>query len=78
MVELFHILDEEDNTASDIVPPVIQEVLQQFQSMFEAPSALPPRRHCAHTIPLIKGATPVQSRPYRYAPALKDEIKKQV
>jgi hypothetical protein len=57
---------------------VIQQLLQQFQYVFEAPTILPPRRHCDHTIPLISGAALVKSRPYRYAPALKDEIEKQV
>lgn len=31
-----------------------------------------------HDIPLIPGATPVSIRPYRYPPALKDEIERQV
>jgi hypothetical protein len=53
-------------------------VLQQFQSVFASPSELPPRRSCDHTISLIQGATPVQVRPYIYAPALKDEIEKEV
>jgi hypothetical protein len=51
-------------------------MLQQFQAVFASPSDLPPRRTCDHTIPLIPGATPVQARPYRYTPALKDEIEK--
>jgi hypothetical protein len=58
--------------------PVVQQVLDEFQGVFEAPSELPPRRLCDHKIPLIPGATPVSSRPYRYAPALKDELEKQV
>jgi hypothetical protein len=78
MVELFQILEEADSKAGDTVPSVIRQMLQQFQSVFEAPTVLPQRRHCDHTIPLISGATLVKSRPYRYAPALKDEIEKQV
>jgi hypothetical protein len=77
MVELFQILEEANGNESDAVPTAIQEVLKKFQSMFATPSELPPR-HCDHTIPLIQGATPVKSRPYRYAPALKDELEKQV
>jgi hypothetical protein len=46
--------------------------------LFEPPSSLPPSRSCNHTIPLLPGAQPVFVRPYRYPPALKDEIKKQV
>jgi len=39
---------------------------------------MPPPRFCDHVIPLITGATPVNVRPYRYPPAIKDEIEKQV
>lgn len=39
---------------------------------------LPPKRACDHSIPLVPGAKPVHIRPYRYPPALKDEIEKQV
>ena len=46
--------------------------------MFEAPSVLPPRRKYDHKIPLVPGAQPVSSRPYRLPPALKDEMEKQV
>jgi hypothetical protein len=46
--------------------------------VFELPKGLPPPRDCDHQIPLIPDACPVQMRPYRYAPALKTEIEKQV
>jgi hypothetical protein len=39
---------------------------------------LPPARPCDHSIPLVPGAQPVQVRPYRYPPLLKDEIERQV
>jgi hypothetical protein len=39
---------------------------------------MPRVQDCDHQIPLLPGARPVQMRPYRYAPALKDEIEKQV
>jgi hypothetical protein len=57
---------------------VVQSLLQQFKQVFAAPSELPLSRACDHKIPLIPGASPVHSRPYRYAPVLKDEIEKQV
>jgi hypothetical protein len=53
-------------------------LLHQYDSLFATTTELPPRRSCDHVIPLILGATPVHSRPYRYAPALKNEIEKQV
>lgn len=46
--------------------------------MFQVPTELPPSRACDHSIPLIPGATPVNVRPYRFAPAVKTEIEKQV
>jgi hypothetical protein len=52
--------------------------LQQFQQFFAAPYELPPSRAYDHKIPLIPRASPVHSRPYRYAPTLKDEIEKQI
>jgi hypothetical protein len=57
---------------------VVKELLQQYQSIFAAPTELPPRRSCDHTIPLLPGTTPVHFRQYRYAPALKHETEKQV
>jgi hypothetical protein len=36
------------------------------------------QRSCAHSIPLVPGATPFHIRPYKYAPILKDEIEHQV
>lgn len=46
--------------------------------MFAEPTGLPPCRPCDHSIPLIPRAQPVSVRPYRYAPALKSEIERQV
>lgn len=58
--------------------PAIQALLQQFNSVFAEPQGLPPSRDCDHVIPLVEGAQPVSVKPYRYPPALKDEIEKQV
>ena len=38
----------------------------------------PPKRSCDQEIPLVEGARPISVRPYRYPPALKDEIESQV
>jgi len=46
--------------------------------LFDKPIGLPPKRHISHTIPLVPGAQPFRLRPYRYNPAQKDEIEKQV
>jgi hypothetical protein len=69
--------DKEQAILSDL-PADIQVVLFQYPSVFEIPRGMPPTRECDHQIPLVTGARPVQMRPYRYAPALKNEIENQV
>jgi hypothetical protein len=66
-----------DSTVS-LLPVEIQSLIDQFGVIFKEPDSLPPSRDCDHEIPLIPGARPVNVRPYRYPPTLKDEIEKQV
>ncbi|KAM0887617.1 hypothetical protein ACQ4PT_028880 [Festuca glaucescens] len=68
--------DKEDELKS--IHPEIQAVLEQFIDVFATPSTLPPERPYDHAIPLKPEATPFNSRPYRYSPAHKDEIERQV
>lgn len=65
-------------SAATALTPEIQSLLDEFATLFEQPPQLPPSRACDHAIPLILGANPIYSRPYRFAPAVKDEIEKQV
>lgn len=60
------------------VHPDIEVFLHDFVVVFQPLSSLPPKRNCYHEIPLLPSARPVHIRPYRYAPALKDEIERQV
>lgn len=60
------------------IPPEIQNLIEDFATLFEVPSDLSPLRSCDHSIPLVAGAAPVQVRPYRFALALKDEIETQI
>lgn len=62
---------------SSLTPP-ITALLSEFQDVFAPPAGYPPAHPCNHEIPLVAGATPVQVRPYRYPPAVKDEIERQV
>jgi hypothetical protein len=78
MIELMQVDSETLSPTLYHIPEEIQELLDQFQSVFEAPSKLPPRKYCDHKIPLLPGATPVHSKPYRYTLALKDEIERKV
>lgn len=70
-----------DSVASPAVAGIPDEVaalLAEFALVFSAPDSLPPKRSCDHSIPLVVGARPINVRPYRYPPSLKDEIEKQV
>jgi hypothetical protein len=60
------------------IPPKVSAILTEFQSVFAPPSGYPPKRQCYHIIPLVPGAGPVSVRPYRYPPAIKNEIERQV
>jgi hypothetical protein len=60
------------------LPAEIQSLIDQFGILFEEPQGLPPSRACDHAIPLIPGARPVNIRPYRYPPAMKTKIEKQI
>jgi hypothetical protein len=71
-------LDTYDSAQAPAVPKEIQQLLQEFVDVFAAKAAFPPPRSCNHSIPLITRARPIQVRPYRYAPLLKDEIEHQV
>jgi hypothetical protein len=83
LVELRMLLEEHTsatagNSGNHILDPKVQSVLDQFSEVFAELVGLPPSRPCDHAIPLILGANPFTVRPYRYPPALKDEIKTQV
>lgn len=52
--------------------------MAEFPDITSPPTSLPPRRSCDHGIPLVEGARPINVRPYRYPPTLKDEIEAQI
>jgi hypothetical protein len=60
------------------LPTPMVQLLSNFLDVFEPPTGMPPIRDCDHVIPLIVSATPVHVRPYRYPPAIKDEIERQI
>ena len=70
---------------SDITEPMEQDtnqyeaaMRQEFGQLFESPSGLPPRRPVDHSIQMVPGAIPVNSRPYRYSPSQKEELERQI
>jgi hypothetical protein len=71
-------LVEADSSKGTAVPGEVDEILNKFSVVFDEPAGLPPPRQFDHAIPLIEGAKPVNVRPYRYSPAQKDEIEKQI
>ena len=60
------------------IPHEVQEVLDKFADVFGEPKQLPPHISFDHAITLFPNTTPVNTRPYRYAPHQKDEIERQV
>lgn len=76
VVEIFSTDETEETTHA--WPDEIEAVLAEFSAVFSEPTGLPPARQFDHEIPLIPGSRPVNLRPYRYSPAQKDEIERQV
>ncbi|KAH9753704.1 hypothetical protein KPL71_015173 [Citrus sinensis] len=71
----FHVNVEDSlNTTT----PDMQDLLKEYNTLFQKPTKLPPRREIDHNITLKEGTEPVNVRPYRYAYFQKAEIKKQV
>lgn len=71
------LLTQEASDKTAVQEKRVQAVLEKFKDVFEDPKTLPPTRTYDHTIPLLPGAVPVNSRPYRYSPQHKDEIERQ-
>ncbi|GJZ88094.1 transposon ty3-G gag-pol polyprotein [Tanacetum coccineum] len=66
----------DDNPPERTPCSVIQRVLSQFAKVFQSPTTLPPKRFQDHGIPLLPGAKPVSTRPYRQPYLQKAEIEK--
>lgn len=77
-VALLHPTTNSSQVETAVYPPEVQSLLTQFSSVFSEPTTLPPVRQYDHSIPLKAEAAPFNARPYRYSPAHKDEIEKQV
>nr|GEY71174.1 hypothetical protein [Tanacetum cinerariifolium] len=74
LVEMINLKQQNPQpTTSDI-----NDLLAEFEDVFSLPQGLPPCRGHEHSIILKDGIEPISVRPYRYAQAQKDEIKKLV
>ena len=61
-----------------MVPPPLQDMLEEYGDIFAEPEGLPPSRGREHVIVLKNDADPVSVRPFRYPQAQREEIEKQV
>ncbi|GKC16531.1 reverse transcriptase [Tanacetum coccineum] len=52
----------------------VKVVLEEFDSVFDVPKELPPKRTYNHRIPLVPNTPPVNIRPYKHPPSQKDAI----
>lgn len=78
VVHLCPITSEQQTPDDADIPTEVQALLTQHVTLFAEPASLPPSRPYDHTIPLLSGAQPVNIRPYRISPQLKDELETQV
>lgn len=56
----------------------LEEILKEFDDVFQEPRGISPERVKAHSITLKPGEAPVNVRPYRYPYHQKNEIERQV
>jgi hypothetical protein len=77
-VALVHPTLNEITCAQADCPAEIQALLHEFSVVFDEPSTQPPSREYDHAITLQADAAPFNARPYRYSPAHKDKIERQV
>ncbi|XP_028755422.1 uncharacterized protein LOC114714818 [Neltuma alba] len=65
-------------TSESTIPDDLNEVLEQFKTIFDKPNGLPPDRGHKHRIELLPGVKPIKVRPYRYSVSQKAEIERLV
>jgi hypothetical protein len=69
---------KQDTITHSPIPAAIQKLLDEFHTIFEEPTTLPPPRKCDHIISLEKGAKVVNKRPYRIPHHQKNVMEKLV
>jgi hypothetical protein len=62
------ILTQHSEETEPKLDPEVQQVLDQYDDVYTEPQKLPLERNYDHTILLILGVVPINSRPYRYFP----------
>ncbi|PNX70804.1 hypothetical protein L195_g057760, partial [Trifolium pratense] len=69
---------EVEEKLTDMQQKELEGLLQRYQSVFNEPTGLPPRRNKEHAINLVENHSAVNVRPYRYPYHHKNEIERQV
>jgi hypothetical protein len=64
--------------ALDEAHPLLADLLQQHNDIFDEPQGLPPARPCDHRIHLLPDMAPIAVRPYQYPQLQKDALEHQV
>lgn len=78
VVQVTSVLPDTMVPRQEHLSPEVAALLSEFADVFAPPTGYPPERDCDHAIPLLPGVAPFSIRPYRYPPAVKDEIERQV
>lgn len=78
IAQMIHFYQAGSTTASETIPEPIQRLVDEHSHLFQEPDSLPPTKEFDHQIPLLPGVKPANVKPYRYSPAQKDEIERQI
>ncbi|GKC71938.1 reverse transcriptase [Tanacetum coccineum] len=65
-------------TSIQSAPTVLNPLLEEYVDVFAIPKELPPFRSHDHKIPLKEGTPPINIKPYRHPPIIKDAIESMV
>uniref|UniRef100_A0A0A9CV51 Reverse transcriptase domain-containing protein n=1 Tax=Arundo donax TaxID=35708 RepID=A0A0A9CV51_ARUDO len=60
-----NLLTEEEESPVIPIDTEVEEILIQYNDVFQEPQGLPPKRECDHAIHLKSGAEPPNVRPYK-------------
>ena len=79
LLELQALFDNGETTDKAVATvPAIKKLPKEYNSVFNMPSGLPPKRSREHAITLQEGTSPINIRPYRYSHLQENEIEKLV
>lgn len=77
-VNRLYALTTSEESLQEADTTILDQLLKDYDDLFQEPHALPPIRLHDHRIPLKEGTQPINVRPYRYPTFQKGEIEKLV